>query len=64
MQISNRKFPDSDGKGKVFWYPPDEFIKSDKLIDGFEEMLSVFTDNDVSEVFYERTDDGVATVFC
>ena len=51
-------------EGDVFWYPLDRLRSSGKLIDGFEEMLSVFTDNAVSEVFYQRNGDELKTVFC
>ena len=40
------------------------FQNQKKLIDGFGEMLAVFTDENISEVFYERTADDFKTVFC
>ena len=52
------------GEGQVFWYPLDKVINSDKLIDGFREMLPVFTDGSISEVYYERTEEELKTVFC
>ena len=52
------------GEGQVFWYPLDKLISSDKLIDGFREMLPVFTDGSISEVYYERTEEELKTVFC
>ena len=52
------------GEGQVFWYPLDKVINSDKLIDGFREMLPVFTDGSISEVYYDRTDEELKTVFC
>ena len=51
-------------EGEIFWYPLSELVKSDRLIDGFEEMLSVFTDTTIHEVYYERTENGVKTIFC
>lgn len=39
-------------EGEVFWYPLSELRNSGKLIDGFEEMLEVFTREDVNEVYY------------
>lgn len=51
-------------EGEVFWYPLCELRNSHKLIDGFAEMLTVFTDNTVSEVFYRRRGDELDTVFC
>lgn len=54
---------ESSKEGEVFWYPLSELRSSGKLIDGFEEMLSVFTADDVSEVFYQRCGDEVNTVF-
>ena len=54
----------SSSEGDIFWYPLEELIKSDKLIDGFAEMLSVFTDEGKSEVYYHRDKDELRTVFC
>lgn len=54
----------SSSEGNIFWYPLSELSLSDKLIDGFGEMLSVFTDDRISEVFYQRTEDGLKTVHC
>ena len=51
-------------EGDIFWYPLSELYLSDNLIDGFEEMLSVFTRDDISEVFYEKLGDDWNTVFC
>ena len=51
-------------EGEVFWYPLSELAQSDKLIDGFSEMLAVFLSDTVSEVFYERRGNGHQTVFC
>ena len=54
----------SSTEGEVFWYPLSELAQSNQLIDGFGEMLSVFTNNEISEVFYERRGDELDTVFC
>ena len=54
----------SSSEGEVFWYPLSELAQSDELIDGFGEMLPVFTESKISEVFYERNGDEVDTVFC
>ena len=51
-------------EGDIFWYPISELAKSDKLIDGFEEMLPVFLNSYISEVYYERTADDLKTIFC
>lgn len=51
-------------EGEVFWYPLAELPSSGKLIDGFEEMLEVFTRVDVSEVYYQRCGEELRTVFC
>lgn len=51
-------------EGEVFWYPIDELYQSDKLIDGFVEMLDVFTKEEINEVFYERCGEELNTVFC
>lgn len=54
----------SSAEGEFFWYPISELPHSNKLIDGFGEMLTVFTTDEISEVFYERCGDGINTVFC
>lgn len=54
----------NSNEGEIFWYPISELGKSDKLIDGFGEMLTVFTDSNISEVFYERDSNGLKTIFC
>ena len=51
-------------EGEVFWYPLSELRESGNLIDGFAEMLDVFTREDVSEVYYQRCGDTLNTVFC
>ena len=51
-------------EGDIFWYPISELAKSDKLIDGFGEMLTVFLDSNISEVYYERTPDDFKTIYC
>ena len=53
----------SSKEGEVFWYPLSMLRSSGKLIDGFEEMLSVFTDDDISEVLYQRCGDELNTVY-
>ena len=53
----------SSDEGEVFWYPLSELYLSDKLIDGFREMLSVFTTDEISEVFYERRGEDLDTVY-
>ena len=54
----------SSGEGDIFWYPLSQLALSDQLIDGFSEMLRVFTSEDLSEVFYERKDGRLTMVFC
>lgn len=54
----------SSTEGEVFWYPLSLLRSSGKLIDGFEEMLPVFTEDDVCEVFYQRCGDELNTIFC
>ena len=51
-------------EGDVFWYPLSELRASGKLIDGFEEMLNVFKDDNISEVYYQRIGDDLKTVLC
>ena len=54
----------SSAEGEVFWYPLSELYQSKELIDGFGEMLAVFTSNEISEVYYARSGDVLNTVFC
>ncbi|MBQ5601782.1 MAG: 8-oxo-dGTP diphosphatase [Clostridia bacterium] len=54
----------SSTEGEVFWYPLSELHQSNKLVDGFAEMLHVFTTDNISEVFYERCEEKLNTVFC
>lgn len=52
------------GEGEVFWYPLDKLAQSDQLIDGFQDMLPVFMDEHITELFYEGMGDEYATVHC
>ena len=61
-QFSGELKPSTEGN--IFWYPLSELHLSDNLIDGFGEMLSVFTKDEISEVFYEKLGDDWNTVFC
>ena len=54
----------SSAEGEVFWYPLSELHLSNELIDGFGEMLPVFTTDEISEVYYARCGDALNTVFC
>ena len=54
----------ASSEGEIFWYPLSELAKSDKLIDGFGEMLPVFTNNEINEIYYERTADELKTIYC
>lgn len=54
----------ASSEGEIFWYPLSKLSRSSELIDGFREMLSVFTKDEISEVFYERSGDTLNTVFC
>lgn len=54
----------ASNEGEVFWYPLSALAKSDKLIDGFAEMLPVFTDYTISETYYERIADVVRPRYC
>ena len=42
----------SSGEGEVFWYPLADLEHSDKLIPGFREMIQIFTQDHLSEVYY------------
>lgn len=54
----------SSGEGEIFWVSLAELQQSTHLIDGFREMLPVFLNPDISEIFYQRTDDDFKTVYC
>lgn len=54
----------ASNEGEVFWYPLSALAKSDKLIDGFAEMLPVFTNHTISETYYERIADVVRPRYC
>lgn len=54
----------SSAEGEIFWYPLASLERSEQLIDGFREMLPVFTNEAIGEVFYERTPNGGRTVYC
>lgn len=54
----------SSDEGEIFWYPLSVLEKSDKLIDGFSDMLKVFTNEDISEVLYRQHDEKCETIFC
>ena len=54
----------SSDEGEVFWYPLDKLRSSKELIDGFAEMLDVFTSDTISELFYAEYGDMYDTVFC
>ena len=54
----------SSDEGEMFWYPISKLTSSDKLIDGFAEMLPVFLDNKINEIYYERNGEEYKTVYC
>lgn len=54
----------SSNEGAIFWYPLSELAKSDKLIGGFGEMLHVFVNDKISEIYYERADDDFKAIYC
>lgn len=51
----------SSAEGEVFWYPLSELKRSEKLADGFADMLPVFASDNISEVFYTDSEEAV---FC
>ena len=51
-------------EGEIFWYPLAELAKSNKLVPGFEEMIPVFTDNDISEIYYEGNATDRKSIYC
>lgn len=54
----------SSAEGEVFWYPLSKLRESKELIDGFAEMLPVFTSDEINEVYYLRCADEMNTVLC
>lgn len=54
----------ASSEGEIFWYPLCELAKSDKLIEGFDEMLPVFINGKISEVYYEKIADDFKTIYC
>ncbi len=52
----------SSSEGAVFWHPISE-LDEKRLVPSFEDMLRVFTDDNISEVFYERKGEEVNTLF-
>ncbi len=51
-------------EGEIFWYPLKQLLESSNLIQGFDEMLTVFTRSDISEIYYEKTDEKYKAVYC
>ena len=51
-------------EGEIFWYPLSSLASSDRLINGFREMLPVFTDESINEIYYTHKNDIYETVFC
>ncbi|MBQ7337456.1 MAG: 8-oxo-dGTP diphosphatase [Clostridia bacterium] len=52
------------GEGEIFWYPLADLAASDQLIGGFAEMLPVFMDASITEIYYQRTDEDFKTIYC
>ena len=53
----------NSSEGDVFWYPLEELEKADKLINGFSEMLPIFTNQNLSEIFYLKNNDAFETIY-
>lgn len=51
----------SSGEGDVFWYPLSQLSAAPQLISSFGDMLRVFTQDSLSEVFYSQDD---STTYC
>ena len=49
-------------EGEIFWYPFND-LDQNKIVKGFDEMLKVFMSDDISEVFYERSDGNLKTIY-
>lgn len=47
----------SSAEGEAMWVPRSEVLNR-KLVRGFEEMLAVFENDGISELFYEKNADG------
>ena len=54
----------SSNEGEIFWYPLSELLNSDELIAGFREMLPVFTNESICEVFYKKVENEYKTIYC
>lgn len=54
----------ASGEGEIFWYPLSELAKSDQLADGFGEMLPVFINHTISEMYYEKAADDLRAIYC
>jgi len=54
----------ASAEGEVFWYPLSFLLQSNELIEGFADMLTVFTSNTISELYYERNGEELNAVFC
>ena len=59
--VFSGELKDSD-EGRVFWHPIDK-LEKEKLAPTFDEMLKVFCDDSISEVFYRRTADEYKAIF-
>ena len=54
----------ASSEGEVFWYPLAKLHQAEELIDGFGEMLEVFTNEEITEVYYACHEGKLDTVFC
>lgn len=45
----------SSDEGEVMWFPRSE-LPNDRCVRGFPEMLKVFEDDELSELYYDRQD--------
>lgn len=54
----------ASNEGEIFWYHLSELAKSDKLIDGFGEMLPVYLNDKISEIYYESAADDFKIIYC
>lgn len=52
------------GEGNVFWYPLAQLAASPHLIDGFHDMLPIFMESNLSEIYYSQDDASFQTVYC
>ena len=54
----------ASGEGDIFWYPLKELMDHPNLAPGFQDALPVFLEEQISELFYQRTEDALLMTYC